>query len=888
MDFALTMAWILTTPMIKMKGANLKYDLHWLSQRGNMYCTNFVFDTTLVGSLLDENRSNGLDVHAKIYAPALGSYSDEFDKTVDKSRMDLVSKADLLPYAGGDADATLQVAAAQKAELIKDPALTSFYVNILHPAARAFEKVEQGGVCVDPDAYAELEADLNTELSTLVNQAKSILGGRLVAKHMDLDKIEGLNLGKASLLKDFMFTTSGLNLKPKMKTEKSGEPSTAMEHLLMFEDVPEAKAFVSLLKDYASASKTLQTYVIGFQKHLRSDGRYHPSYWFFAGNKDEGDGGTNCMPAGELVLTDRGYLPVQQVKPGYKVLTHEGRPQEVTHVVNNGVVPIVKVVLKNGLSLRTTANHAYRIGDGWVQAKDLVPGMNAVVHSNPEIWKSINGWEDFEVSTWGRVFNKKSGRMLTQYSKGKWGHLKVCLYRNGAQKRGLDRKDFTVHTLVADAFQTVNPDLEIRHKNGFAWDNTIENLGRGTSKENREDAVEHGSMVRRYNGQAKLTDEAVAFIRATPVATRKGGITNKQLAQEFGVCERLIRAVRSGRRWATQELKEKKATFREVQIVSIEWQAPEPTYGLTVAIDCSHVTGGVVTHNTGRLSCKDPAFQTVPKHTKWAKRLRKCYIAPPGFLVMERDYSQGELKIVACVANEPTMLASYQQGLDLHVVTGGNFAGFSYDEMMAMKKTDKDAFDKIRQLAKAGNFGLLYGMGEEGFMVYAISNYGVKDFTLAAAADFRNRFFQTYPGLLTYHATYKAFAKKHKYVRSPLGRIRHLPLIDSFNSQVRSGAERQSINSPIQSCLSDLMLWSMALEDKAGLTEACPAFGAIHDAAYNYVPEEQVDLYVPEHLEIMENLPFHLVGWEPQLKFTADAKVGKNMSDLKEWTGSHG
>jgi DNA polymerase I-like protein with 3'-5' exonuclease and polymerase domains len=549
-----------------------------------MRCSNFKFDTTLVGSLLDENRSNGLDIHCKIYAQDLGGYSDVFDKTVDKSRMDKVAPATLLPYAAGDADATLRVSQVEKAELLKDPALTSFYVNIMHPAARAFEIVEQGGVFVDLERYKELRADLNTEILHLTGEARKVIGGRVWAKHYDMTKPGSMNLMKASMLTDFMFSPMGLNLTPKVMTAggedgtKEKKPSTALDHLLMFEDVPEAHAFVSLLKDYASATKTLQTYVDGFMKHLRSDGRYHPSYYFFAGNKDEGDGGTN----------------------------------------------------------------------------------------------------------------------------------------------------------------------------------------------------------------------------------------------------------------------------------------------------------------TGRLSCKDPAFQTLPKHTKWAKRLRLCFLAPPGMLVAERDYSQGELKVIACIANEPTMIEAYKKGLDLHVITSGNFAGYSYEQMMVMKKVDKEQFDAIRQLGKAGNFGLIYGMSGDGFFIYAVVNYGVKDLTKEMAYAFRDGFFQTYQQLPVYHQQYKAFAKMHGHVRSPLGRIRHLPLINSSKNEIRSKAERQAINSPVQGCLSDMLLWTVALEEKQGLSAQAPCFGAIHDAAYNYVPEDKAESWGKASIQVMENLPFEIVGWQPQLKFTADLKLGPSMGELKE------
>ncbi|MGZ7242338.1 hypothetical protein ACXWPN_09515, partial [Streptococcus pyogenes] len=87
-----------------------------------------------------------------------------------------------------------------------------------------------------------------------------------------------LNLTKASLINDFMFTPHGLNLKAKMTTEKTGAPSTAMEHLEMFKDHPEAKEFVRLMGEYSAASKTLGTYIEGFRKHIRSDGRMHPTY----------------------------------------------------------------------------------------------------------------------------------------------------------------------------------------------------------------------------------------------------------------------------------------------------------------------------------------------------------------------------------------------------------------------------------------------------------------------------------------------------------------------------------------------------------------------------------------------------------------------------------
>lgn len=576
--FRQQMEWLLTaddTVMLRM--ASGKYDMNWFWMMwGLRDCTTFKFDTVIVGSLLDENRSNSLKVHAKIYSP-MGGYSDAFDNKYDKGAMDLVPKEEILVYGGADADATLQVGDAQRVQLIADEQLCQFYVTILHPAARAYESVEQIGWYVDLDYYWTLEKELRTEIAQHVHLAKEILGGRIVAKHHDDDK--PFNLTKASLLKDFMFSPLGLNLKPKVITPKSKQPSTAMEHLMMFQDHHDAGPFLKILKEFQSADKTLNTYVTGFLKHLRDDGRFHPNYFMFAGDDD----------------------------------------------------------------------------------------------------------------------------------------------------------------------------------------------------------------------------------------------------------------------WAEDE-------------------------------------GGTV---TGRLSVKNPAIQTIPKHKAWAQRLRRAFIAPKGYLILGNDYSQGELKITACLANEPTMLQAYLNGVDLHCVTGARLAGIPLDAFLAMEKTDPAKFKAVRQLAKAGNFGLIYGMGEEGFQAYAFSNYQVV-MSLAEAAGHRNGFFKLYNRLPAWHEKYRNIAKHQGEVRSPLGRIRHLPMIYSKNNEVASKAGRQAINSPVQSTLSDMSLWATAIMWKRGTLRKAPVFGMIHDQNLRYVPEDHWEKHRDESVETMENLPFHEVGWKPQLRFTVDSEIGPNLGDLKK------
>jgi DNA polymerase I-like protein with 3'-5' exonuclease and polymerase domains len=290
---------------------------------------------------------------------------------------------------------------------------------------------------------------------------------------------------------------------------------------------------------------------------------------------------------------------------------------------------------------------------------------------------------------------------------------------------------------------------------------------------------------------------------------------------------------------------------------------------------------------TGRTSAKDPAMQTLPKHHKhknainWAKKLRSCYIAPVEYVFWECDFSQGELRITACIAGEEVMLNAYAQGLDLHAVTGAKLAGYELGEFMALKEfaegtPERELFESKRQGAKAGNFGLLYGMGPSGFREYARIAYGVV-MTMEEAENAHKAFFDLYPRLLTWHAKSIQHARQHLMVRSPLGRIRHLPLIRSNDSATRSYAERQAINSPVQGTLSDLCLWAIAeIEREMGQTEEVQVIGMTHDAAYGYVRADKAPELMYRVKTIMSTLPIkETFGWDHQIPFPVDVAVSQ-------------
>jgi DNA polymerase-1 len=216
---------------------------------------------------------------------------------------------------------------------------------------------------------------------------------------------------------------------------------------------------------------------------------------------------------------------------------------------------------------------------------------------------------------------------------------------------------------------------------------------------------------------------------------------------------------------------------------------------------------------TGRIGCSVPNHQQLPK----APEVRRCIAAPPGSVLITGDYSQIELRIAAKIANESVMLEAYRVGADLHTRTAAAILG----------KPEPDVTKADRQLAKAINFGLLYGMGVDSFRVYARTNYGV-DLAPAQAREYRDKFFKTYPGLRRWH-------------RSINDR-----LIDTrtLGGRRRVGVTRftEKLNSPVQGTGADGLKAAIALlwERRDECPRAVPIL-FVHDEIVVEVPEADAD-----------------------------------------------
>lgn len=259
---------------------------------------------------------------------------------------------------------------------------------------------------------------------------------------------------------------------------------------------------------------------------------------------------------------------------------------------------------------------------------------------------------------------------------------------------------------------------------------------------------------------------------------------------------------------------------------------------------------------TGRTSCVEPNLQQVPRR----KELRSLFTARKGYVLVEADQSQVELRIAAHYAKEDKMIEVYSNDGDIHTETAKSIA-------MTDNPTKED-----RIKAKPVNFGFLYGMQAKKFPIYAEDNYDV-NYTIDEAVAYRDRFFNTYPKLLYWYELQKEECRMYGGVTTLFGRFRRIPEIYSSNFWEVLSAERISINTPVQSTASDILLSGM-IEIVNELKE-CYVVGTVHDSILIEVPEDKADYYVNRIKEIMTE-PKLLKEFEIELMLPlkVDAEIG--------------
>nr|DAP28395.1 MAG TPA: DNA polymerase [Caudoviricetes sp.] len=256
-----------------------------------------------------------------------------------------------------------------------------------------------------------------------------------------------------------------------------------------------------------------------------------------------------------------------------------------------------------------------------------------------------------------------------------------------------------------------------------------------------------------------------------------------------------------------------------------------------------HATYNVGFVKTGRLSSSNPNVQQI------SARLKPAFIPRPGHVLLDLDYSQVELRVAAFISRSAPMIEAFQRGDDLHRLLAAKIAG----------KAPQDVTSLERKRAKAGNFGLLYGMSPGGFQTYAATAYDVS-LTLAEAQAVHSAFFEMWDGMRQWHERSKRRAYERGYVTSPIGRTQWLSDLYSKSSFKSSHAERNALNSPVQGFGSDLM--QMAAASIMGTLPGYPlprvegahVVATVHDEICIEVPEDRWQEILVECKRRMEDV----------------------------------
>ena len=261
---------------------------------------------------------------------------------------------------------------------------------------------------------------------------------------------------------------------------------------------------------------------------------------------------------------------------------------------------------------------------------------------------------------------------------------------------------------------------------------------------------------------------------------------------------------------------------------------------------------------TGRLSSTEPILQNIPVRRELGAQIRKMFVASPGKVLVDADYSQIELRLLAHIANDETMIAAFRSGEDIHAVTASQVFGVPLAEVTPLQRSH----------AKAVNFGIVYGIS-----AFSLAqDIGVFQNEAKAYMD---SYFAKYHGVRTYMTRVVEQAKADGYVTTLFGRRRDLPELKSSNFNVRSFGERVALNMPIQGTAADIIKAAMVRVDARMRTEHLQArlLLQVHDELIVECPAEEAETVRAILVEEME----HVVDYRVPL--LVDAKTGASWAE---------
>ena len=277
-----------------------------------------------------------------------------------------------------------------------------------------------------------------------------------------------------------------------------------------------------------------------------------------------------------------------------------------------------------------------------------------------------------------------------------------------------------------------------------------------------------------------------------------------------------------------------------------------------------HTSFSMVGASTGRLSSSDPNVQNIPIRTAEGRQIRNAFVAAPGRKLISADYSQIELRLVAHVADEASMIDAFNAGIDIHARTASEVFGVPIEAMDG----------ETRRRAKAINFGIIYGISAFGLA----RQLGI---SRGEASDYINAYFRNFPGIKDYMERIKVEAREDGFVETLFGRRIHISGFTGGNQATRGFAERQAINAPIQGSAADIIKRVM-VRIPAALSEAgftTKMLLQVHDELIFEGPEAEAKSATALITNLMETAA------DPVLKLAVPIVAEAGIAD--SWADAH-
>ena len=270
-----------------------------------------------------------------------------------------------------------------------------------------------------------------------------------------------------------------------------------------------------------------------------------------------------------------------------------------------------------------------------------------------------------------------------------------------------------------------------------------------------------------------------------------------------------------------------------------------------------HTSYALAIASTGRLSSSDPNLQNIPIRTIEGKKIRSAFIAEEGCKLLSADYSQIELRLLAHIADIPTLKEAFRNGDDIHAITASQMFGVPVSEVGA----------DLRRSAKTINFGIIYGISAHGLA----SRLGIGR---SEAATYIGQYFEQYPGIRDYMEETKEYARRHGYVTTLFGRRCHVPGITDKNGARRQFSERAAINAPLQGTAADIIKRAMISVDRKLLENpVARMLLQVHDELVFEVREADIERAIPIVKNAMEQAA------QLSVPLTVEAGVGANWGE---------